>query len=102
MFTLQNGLTQFGPVHLGQFKQSGKSFLVYQEQYIKNCLHYELSAVHLVLLSVAKKLKTSQVGLFTDNQNVVCIPRIGNGSPDLHAIAVKMRYLSLQSSIRYT
>ena len=47
----------------------------------------ELSAVHLVLLSVARKLVNARVRWFTDNQNVARILQVGSGKPDLHEIA---------------
>ena len=46
--------------------------------------------MHLVLLSVARKLVNAQVRWFTDNQNVVRILQVGSRKPDLHAIALRV------------
>ena len=59
----------------------------------------ELSAVHLVLLSVAQKLVNARVRWFTDNQNVARILQVGSRKPDLHAIALKVFNIAIQYQI---
>ena len=61
---------------------------------------HELSAVWLVLLSVAAKLVNERVRWFTDNQNVAHILRVGSRNPDLHEIALKIFSLAVQYQIR--
>ena len=59
----------------------------------------ELSAVWLDLQAVAEKLLNYRVRWFTDNQNVVRILQVGSRKPELHAIALKMLALAVQSQI---
>ncbi len=60
----------------------------------------ELSAVWLVLLSVADKLANSRIRWYTDNQNVVRILEVGSKQPTLHAIALKVFALAIKHQIR--
>ena len=60
----------------------------------------ELSAVYLVLLSVANKLVNARVRWFTDNQNVVWILQVGSKKPHLQKIALKVLSLAIQFQIR--
>ena len=59
----------------------------------------ELSAVWLVLQAVTDKLLNCNVRWFTDNQNVVRILQVGSRKPELHAIALKVLALAVQSQI---
>ena len=60
----------------------------------------ELSAVLWVLQAVSEKLLNYHVRWFTDNQNVVRILQVGSRKPELHAIALKVLALVVQSQIR--
>ena len=60
----------------------------------------ELSAVLWVLQAVSEKLLNYHVRWFTDNQNVVRILQVGSREPELHAIALKVLALAVQSQIR--
>ena len=60
----------------------------------------ELSAVLRVLQAVSEKLLNYHVRWFTDNQNVVRILQVGSRKPELHAIALKVLALAVQSQIR--
>ena len=60
----------------------------------------ELSAVHMVLLSMAPKLVNAQVCWFTDNQNVAHILQLGSRKPDLHAISLQVFDMAVQYQIR--
>ena len=53
----------------------------------------------LVLQAVAEKLLNYRVRWFTDNQNVVRILQVGSRKPELHAIALKVLALAVQSQI---
>ena len=59
----------------------------------------ELAAVWLVLQAVAEQLLNYRVRWFTDNQNVVHILQVGSRKPELHAIALKVLALAVQSQI---
>ena len=60
----------------------------------------ELTAVWLVLLSVADKLVNTCLRWFTDSQNVVRILQVGSKQPQLQAIAVKIFSLVVQHQMR--
>ena len=60
----------------------------------------ELSAVWLVLSSVAAKLVNARVRWFTDNQNVAHILQVGSRKPELHEIALRVFSLVIQYQIR--
>ena len=59
----------------------------------------ELSAVCMVLLSVAPKLVNAWVHCFTDNQNVAHILQVGSKKPHLHGVALEVINLSIQFQI---
>ena len=58
-----------------------------------------MSAVHLVLLSVAQKLENARVCWFTDNQNVMHILQVGSRKPDQHVIALRVFNIAIQYQI---
>ena len=60
----------------------------------------ELSAVYLVLASVAPKLANERVRWFTDNQNVVVILQVGSRKPALHEVALRVFSIAIEHQIR--
>ena len=60
----------------------------------------ELSAVYVVLLSVANKLVNARVSWFTDSQNVAWILQVGSKKPHLQEIALRVLSLAVQFQIR--
>ena len=70
------------------------------EEAQKSSTWRELSAVYLVLVSVATKLVNMRVRWFTDNQNVVRILQVGSRKPELHEIALRVFSLAIECQIR--
>ena len=69
------------------------------EEAQKSSTWRELSAVYLVLMSVAVKLANARVRWFTDNQNVVRILQVGSRKPELHEVTLKVFSLATEHQI---
>ena len=63
-------------------------------------LHYTCNDTTVIQPAVHATTVNDHVRWFTDNQNVVRILQVGSRMPELHAIALKVLALAVQSQIR--